>query len=115
MILAGPVTVPNLRRAPFGATRETIILEFDQQVAWDDELASQFYLDGEKGKIAGGSVVDAILSLTELAESPPSRFLKFRLPRQFARWKCNVLDKTCLLQLPSSSTIELNSGEGGSI
>jgi len=62
-IPASPITAPNLRRASYGTTRETIILEFDQPVAWDDKLASQFYLDGEKGKIDGGSVAGAVLTL----------------------------------------------------
>jgi len=60
---AGPVSAPNLRRAMLGATRDTIVLEFDQPVAWDDKLAGQFYLDGEKGKVASGSVSGAVLTL----------------------------------------------------
>ena len=60
---AGPLTAPNLRTAKFSAARDTIVLEFDQPVAWDDKLAGQFYLDGEKGKIASGTVAGAVLTL----------------------------------------------------
>jgi len=31
------------------------MLEFDQPVKWDNALTSQFYLDGEKDKIASGA------------------------------------------------------------
>ncbi|QDV29183.1 hypothetical protein Spb1_10530 [Planctopirus ephydatiae] len=60
---AGPISAPNLRTASFNATRDTILLEFDQPIAWDDKLAGQFYLDGEKGKVASGSVAGAVLTL----------------------------------------------------
>ena len=59
---AGPLTAPNLRSATY-AGKDTITLTFDQPVAWDDKLASQFYLDGEKGKIASGSVAGPVLTL----------------------------------------------------
>ena len=39
------------------------MLGFDQPVAWDDKLAGQFYLDGEKGKVATGSVAGTVLTL----------------------------------------------------
>ncbi len=60
---AGPLTAPNLRTAKFGAARDTVVLEFDQPVAWDDKLAGQFYLDGEKGKVASGSIAGNVLTL----------------------------------------------------
>ena len=59
---AGPLSAPNLRSAKFTAA-DTITLEFDQPVAWDDKLAGQFYLDSEKGKVASGSVAGAVLTL----------------------------------------------------
>jgi hypothetical protein len=59
---AGPISAPNLRSATY-AGKDTITLTFDQPVAWDDKLASQFYLDGEKGKIASGTVAGAVLTL----------------------------------------------------
>ena len=59
---SGPISAPNLRSAIY-AGKDTITLTFDQPVAWDDKLASQFYLDGEKGKIASGSVAGDVLTL----------------------------------------------------
>ena len=61
------MTPPNLKRAFYsGEKADTIAMEFDQPVKWDNSLASQFYLDGQKGKIASatasGNVV--ILKLT---------------------------------------------------
>jgi hypothetical protein len=38
------------------STRTSIELEFDQPIVWDDRLKSEFYLDGLKGKVMGGSV-----------------------------------------------------------
>ena len=59
---AASITPPNLRRASF-ASRDTIALEFDQPVVWAAVLAGQFYLDGEKGKIASGSTSGNFLTL----------------------------------------------------
>ena len=58
-----PITAPNLRKATY-ATDRTIALEFDQPVVWADALAGQFYLDGEKDKVASGSVTGNVLTLT---------------------------------------------------
>jgi hypothetical protein len=57
-----PITAPNLRKATY-ATKDTIALEFDQPVVWADALAGQFYLDGEKDKVASGSVTGNVLTL----------------------------------------------------
>ena len=46
-----------------GAKREALALEFDQPVIWADKLAGQFYLDGEQGKVASGSVSGKVLTL----------------------------------------------------
>jgi hypothetical protein len=71
------ITPPNLRHASFarGATNE-IALEFDQPVVWDDALAGQFYLDGEKGKIASGSLAGNILTL-KLMESTQAKTITY--------------------------------------
>ncbi|HEX8915423.1 MAG TPA: DUF2341 domain-containing protein [Humisphaera sp.] len=61
---AKPVTPADLKRARFeGAAGDRLVLEFDQPVAWDDALAGQFYLDGEKGKVTGGEVAGNRLTL----------------------------------------------------
>ena len=59
---AGPITAPNLRKAT-AVSKDTITLEFDQPVVWADSLVSQFYLDGEKDKVASGSVAGNVLTL----------------------------------------------------
>ena len=61
---AASVTAPNLSRAAYaGAAMDTITLEFDQPVVWNETLAGQFYLDGEKDKVASGSVTGHVLTL----------------------------------------------------
>ena len=61
---AVPLTAPNLRRVAYtSAAQDTVTLEFDQPVVWTDALAGQFYLDGEKGKVASGSITGNVLTL----------------------------------------------------
>ena len=61
---AASITPPNLVRAAFaGGKKDAITLEFDQPVVWADALAGQFYLDGEKNKVASGSVRGNVLTL----------------------------------------------------
>jgi hypothetical protein len=58
------ITPPDLKRAYYNsAAKETVILEFDQPVVWQDSLVSQFYLNGEKDKIASGFVKGKIVTL----------------------------------------------------
>ncbi len=59
-----PLTAPNLRRVAYtSAAQDTLALEFDQPVVWNDTLAGQFYLDGAKDKVAFGSVAGNVLTL----------------------------------------------------
>jgi hypothetical protein len=61
---AVPLTAPNLRRVAYtSAAQDTLAMEFDQPVVWADTLAGQFYLDGEKGKVASGSITGNVLTL----------------------------------------------------
>ena len=62
VVPAASITPPNLRHASYSAG--AIALEFDQPVVWTDALAGQFYLDGEKGKVASGRVSGNVLTLT---------------------------------------------------
>ena len=58
------ITPPDLRQAYFaGAAKDVIVLEFDQPVIWMNPLAGQFYLDGEKDKVASGTVSGKVLTL----------------------------------------------------
>lgn len=60
--VAAPITPPNLSHARCNG-KDEILLGFDQPVVWMDSLVSQFYLDGEKGKVAAGSVSGNVLTL----------------------------------------------------
>lgn len=62
------ITPPDLKQVRYtGGNQDEIVMEFDQPVKWNNALASQFYLDGEKGKVASGSVAGnkLILKLTK--------------------------------------------------
>lgn len=56
-------TAPNLLRASLDESRRKIELVFDQPVKWDNRLVGEFYLDGVKGKVEGGSVEGNTLTL----------------------------------------------------
>ena len=59
-----PVTPPDLKNARFAnSARDTITLEFDQPVIWQDALTDQFYLDGAPGKVASGTVAGNLVTL----------------------------------------------------
>jgi hypothetical protein len=73
----GPISAANLKRAYFtDEKREVIALEFDQPVAWSEDLAGQFYLDDEKGKVASGSVMGNVLTLT-LKEASSAKLITY--------------------------------------
>jgi len=58
------ITPPDLKKAYYTSGRkDEIALEFDQPMAWNNALASQFYLDGEKGKVASGAVSGNVITL----------------------------------------------------
>ena len=72
-----PVTAPDLKRACFTDERkDTLALEFDQPMAWKDALISEFYLDGEKGKVASGSVSGNVV-LLQLKEASTARKIAY--------------------------------------
>ena len=57
------ITSPDLQRAYYGDGKDTIVLEFDQPVVWKDELAGQFYLDGEPDKVGSGILNGSAITL----------------------------------------------------
>jgi len=58
------ITAPNLKKATYASTaKDTITLEFDQPVIWLDALTKQFCLDGEKDKVASGTVNGYVVTL----------------------------------------------------
>lgn len=63
-VAAGPLTSPNVKSAKYaGSAQDKIAVEFDQPVVWSDTLVGEFYLDGEKGKVASGTVSGNVLTL----------------------------------------------------
>jgi len=61
---AGPVTAADLKQAHYTSDkRDAIALEFDQPMTWSPSLASQFYLDGEKGKVVSGAASGKVVTL----------------------------------------------------
>jgi hypothetical protein len=40
--------------------KDEISVEFDQEVAWEDALIREFYLDGAGGKVAAGTLADYV-------------------------------------------------------
>ncbi len=73
-VFPSSITPPNLIRAAYiSDNQDAIALEFDQPVVWDDTLANQFYLDGTKDKVAGGSVSGNVLTLKLATPSTAQR------------------------------------------
>jgi hypothetical protein len=71
------ITPPNLKRAAFsGEKRDEIVLEFDQPVRWDAALVGQFYLDGQKGKVASGAATANRVTL-KLATSSTAKTVTY--------------------------------------
>jgi hypothetical protein len=73
-VFSTSITPPNLIRAAYASDKkDTIALQFDQPVVWDDSLANQFYLDGAKDKVANGSVSGNVVTLKLAAASTAQR------------------------------------------
>ena len=58
---AASITPPALKRV--STAFDELILEFDQPVMWNDNLAGQFQLDGKKGLVISGSAIRNVLTL----------------------------------------------------
>jgi len=71
------ITPPDLKKAYYtSGKKEEIALEFDQPMAWNNSLASQLYLDGEKGKVASGAVSGKVITL-KLKETSAAQKLTY--------------------------------------
>jgi hypothetical protein len=73
-----PVSPPDLKKATYTSDRkDEIALEFDQPMAWNNALKSQFYLDGSEGKIVSGVVSGNVvtLKLTAAADAKTITYL----------------------------------------
>lgn len=68
------ITPPDVKKAYYtSAARKEIAVEFDQPVVWKPSLASEFYLDGAKGKVASGAMSGNTLTLTLAAASTATK------------------------------------------
>lgn len=68
------ITPPNLKRTCYlNDKKDQIVMEFDQPVKWDDALAGQFYLDGEKGKVVSGAAAGNVVTLKLTGASTAQR------------------------------------------
>lgn len=73
-IPATSITPPNLKRTYFTSDKkDEVAMEFDQPVKWDTSLVGQFYLDGEKGKVASGVVTGSTITLKLIAPTSAKR------------------------------------------
>ncbi len=87
-VFAQPITSADLKQASYTtASKNEIALEFDQPVVWYDALASQFYLDGEAGKVASGSVSGNVLKL-KLAAPATAQTITYLVDR---KWNLKTL------------------------
>jgi hypothetical protein len=76
-VFPGSITPPNLQQVSYAnARRDAILVEFDQPVKWDDALAAQFYLDGERGRVVAGSASGKAVTL-KLAAPSTARHLTY--------------------------------------
>ena len=71
--VAGPLTAANLQRAVMGGARDLVELTFDQPVVWDERLAGQFYLDGERAAVVSGEARGNVLTLRLSGPSEATR------------------------------------------
>jgi hypothetical protein len=77
------ITPPDLKTACYtNAERDEIVLEFDQPMAWNDALTSQFYLDGKEGKVASGSVSGNVVKL-KLVASADAKTITYLVDRKW--------------------------------
>ncbi|MCY2969027.1 MAG: DUF2341 domain-containing protein [Planctomycetota bacterium] len=83
-----PITAADLKSARYSSDRrDEIVLEFDQPMAWEDSVASQFSLDGAEVKVQSGSAsgVNITLKLPAPSEATTITYLVDR------RWNPNAL------------------------
>jgi hypothetical protein len=79
-----PVSPPDLKKAYYtSAKRDEIALEFDQPMAWNEALTSQFYLDGKEGKVASGAVSGNVVRL-KLASVSAAKTITYLVDRKWS-------------------------------
>ena len=69
-VFAKSITSPDLRKACYTSDKtDEIVLEFDQPMAWNEALTTQFYLDGKEGRIASGAAFGNVVKLKLTADA----------------------------------------------
>jgi hypothetical protein len=77
------ITPPDLRKAYYTSDKmDEIALEFDQPMAWNDALTSQFYLDGKEGKVGSGTVSGNVVTL-KLASSAAAKTITYLVDKKW--------------------------------
>ena len=83
-----PITPPDVLKAYYTSERkDEIALEFDQPIAWDDSLTSQFYLDGKEGQVTAGIAAGNVLKL-KLAGANAAKTITYLIDK---KWNSNNL------------------------
>jgi hypothetical protein len=78
-----PIMSPDLKKAYYTSDKkDEIALEFDQPMAWNDTLISQFYLDGKEGRIAAGSASGNAVKL-KLAAAETAKTITYLIDRKW--------------------------------
>ncbi|MCX5656612.1 MAG: hypothetical protein NTY65_18400 [Planctomycetota bacterium] len=78
-----PITSPDLKKACYTSDkRDEIALEFDQPMAWNEALVSQFYLDGKPGKVASGAVSGNVVKL-KLAQVGTAKTITYLIDKKW--------------------------------
>ncbi|MCX5653119.1 MAG: DUF2341 domain-containing protein [Planctomycetota bacterium] len=78
-----PITSPDLKKAYYTSDKkDAIALEFDQPMAWNEALTSQFYLDGKEGKVASGAVSENVVTL-KLAPAGAAKTITYLIDKHW--------------------------------
>ncbi len=73
-----PITSPDIKKAYYtSGKKDEIALEFDQPMAWDDALASQFCLDGKAGQVVSGAATGNVVKLKLAAPAGDARTITY--------------------------------------
>ncbi len=77
------VTAPDLRQAYYTSDKlDELALEFDQPMAWNDALISQFYPDGNEGMVTAGSASGNVVKL-KLAAPAAARTITYLVDKKW--------------------------------
>jgi hypothetical protein len=91
LVSKSPVTAPNLRRASFTTPQhDEITLEFDQNMAWNNEALVNLYLDRLPAKVASGSASGKMVQL-KLADAAACKTIGYVVDQYWDGTSGNLL------------------------